>query len=128
MSDKNIRSYPTVIYAEVNNPFEVGRSLATKLAELQEKRIKSALIGSKVTKLEYNAVPDEDDVYELVIGFDAQRIPLLEFSHGFTYEDYAIGIKESSTRFIELSEIRIKTTSKQPFDTSPTTKIGEDEE
>ena len=116
-------SYPTIIRAETDNPFEWGTNVALQMAKLEEERIKNAIIGARITDIEYNPIKGRKHMYELVIKTDAEKVPRLQFGQGYMLHNMMMPVVESTTHFLDLSEIRVRTKTKPPFyDSSPTTK------
>ena len=119
-------TYESVVRASSNNPFEWGREVIVKMAEVEEERIKKALIGSKITNIELNPIKNRKTMYELVIKTDAERVPRLEMGQGHLLHNKVMPIQESTTHFFELSEIRVRTKTRPPFRSS-NTKANQDE-
>ena len=108
-------NFKTIMEAHSDNPFEWGRELMMQMAKLEEKRIKDAIVGSKITDIEYNPIKNRKTMYELVIRTDAEKVPRLQFEQGHILHDARMGIVESNTHFFDLSEIRVRTKTRPPF-------------
>lgn len=106
--------FSTVLEGISNNPYEWSREVGMQMAKLEEERIKNALVGSKITDIEYNPIPNRKTMYELVIKTDAPRVARLQFGSGYMLENRAL-IQESDRHFFDLSEIRVRTKTRPPF-------------
>ena len=120
-------SQPILIRAETDNPFEWGKDVMLKMAKLEEERIKNAIIGAKITDIEYNPIKGRKHMYELVIKTDAEKVPRLQFGQGYMLHNMIMPVIESTTHFLDLSEIRVRTKTKPPFYNSSNQTIIEDE-